>query len=358
MEILVRFAEREELARVNGLRRQVNEIHVNGRPDIFRPGFSEELQNHVFDVFDREDANVIVAVLENEIYGFASVEYLLRPQSAYNLERKMYRVEEFCVDGRFRRIGVATRLVEFMKKDALERGFSKIELDAWEFNQSALAFYEKIGFQAYRRYFELPLSPSQPPCGLKNAVLETPRLFLRPYEQGDFDALAAIISDAETMKYYDKPYDEKGVQRWLDWNFENYKTFGFGLWALVLKENGRMIGDCGITIQVIHGAFRPEIGYHVHKDFHRRGYASEAAAAVRDYVFTRTPFETVYSYMNAENAASYSTARKIGMKQTDEYTDASGHAMKVYSITREEWKGLRPVSRETPINPPQEVENT
>ena len=341
MEILVRFAEREELARVNELRRQVNEIHVNGRPDIFRPGFSEELQNHVFDVFDREDANVIVAVLENEIYGFASVEYLLRPQSAYNLERKMYRVEEFCVDGRFRRMSVATRLVEFMKKDALERGFPKIELDAWEFNQGALAFYEKIGFQAYRRYFELPLSPCKPPCGLKNAVLETPRLLLRPYEQGDFDALAAIISDAETMKYYDKPYDEKGVQRWLDWNFENYKTFGFGLWALVLKENGRMIGDCGITMQVIHGAFRPEIGYHVHKDFHRRGYASEAAIAVRDWTFENTPFLEIYSYMTYANEPSARTAMAYGCRQVDEYADEENGRIRVFMISKDEWKKLR-----------------
>ena len=57
-----------------------------------------------------------------------------------------------------------------------------------------------------------------------------------------------------------------------------------------IYKNGKMIGDCGITMQIIHGAIRPEIGYHINKNYQRKGYASEAAQKVRDYVFENTPF--------------------------------------------------------------------
>lgn len=48
----------------------------------------------------------------------------------------------------------------------------------------------------------------------------------------DFDALYEILSDPETMKHYPKPYDEAGTNRWLTWSLNNYKEYGFGLWAI------------------------------------------------------------------------------------------------------------------------------
>lgn len=57
-------------------------------------------------------------------------------------------------------------------------------------------------------------------------ILETERLILREYTMNDFDDLYEILSDAETMKHYPAPYDEKGTRRWLNWSLENYKTYG------------------------------------------------------------------------------------------------------------------------------------
>ncbi len=154
-EITVRPARREELERVNALRRQVNDLHVAGRPDIFRPGFGEALRNHVYDAFDDAQTNVIVALLGGEIVGFATVQYIHRPESPYTLARDFYRVEEFGVDTAHRRRGVATALVAYMKKDAVDKGFDRLELDVWAFNEGALAFYEAVGFTTYRRYMEM-----------------------------------------------------------------------------------------------------------------------------------------------------------------------------------------------------------
>ena len=158
MSIIVRPARREELARINELRKAVNDLHVTGRPAHFKPGFNSELREHLFRQFDDPDRFCVLAALDSsEIAGFATVQYVHRPEGPYTLPLDYYHVEEFCVDAAHRRKGVATSLVNYMKEDALKRGFSRIDLDVWGFNDAALAFYEAVGFETYRRYMELKL---------------------------------------------------------------------------------------------------------------------------------------------------------------------------------------------------------
>lgn len=128
--------------------------------------------------------------------------------------------------------------------------------------------------------------------------LETERLFLREMEEGDYDALYAVLADSDIMQHYPYTFDEKRVRNWITRSIERYKIFGFGLWAVCLKETGEMIGDCGMTMQNIGGVIKPEIGYHIRGDMQRKGYAREAAAAVRDWAFENTPFRTLYSYID------------------------------------------------------------
>ena len=170
--------------------------------------------------------------------------------------------------------------------------------------------------------------------------LETPRLIVREFVQEDHEALFEILSDPETMKHYPRPYDAAGVQRWLDWSFAAYRDFGFGLWAAVFKETGQLIGDCGVTMQPIGGWIRPEIGYHIHKAYWRQGLGSAAARAVRDWAFTHSPFETLYSYMAGTNEASRATARANGMRFIREYADEKNGTTAVYAVTRAEWEAL------------------
>lgn len=167
---------------------------------------------------------------------------------------------------------------------------------------------------------------------------ETNRLLLREVNQGDFDAWFEILSDAETMQHYPAPFDAEKVQRWIQWNLDNYVQHGFGLWAVILKETGEFIGDCGITLQNIHGRMLPEIGYHIHKNHQRRGYASEAAEKCMALAFEKWNFPAIYSYMKYTNAASYGVALKNGMKFIEEYDDPINTVTKVYAITREEWQ--------------------
>ena len=171
-------------------------------------------------------------------------------------------------------------------------------------------------------------------------MIETERLLLREYTMDDFDALYEIVSDEETMQHYPAPFDEAKTRHWIEWNLENYSQYGFGLWAVVLKETGEFIGDCGITMQNIDGEMLPEIGYHIHKKHWRHGFAKEAARAVRDWVFRNTDYDTIYSYMKYTNVGSYSTAIANGMKKVKEYPDPTNEVSFAYAITRKEWEEL------------------
>ena len=171
-------------------------------------------------------------------------------------------------------------------------------------------------------------------------MIETERLLLRDYTPDDFDALYEILSDPETMQHYPAPYDAEKTRNWITWNLDNYEKYGFGLWAVVLKETGTFIGDCGITIQNIDGEMLPEIGYHIHKKYWRRGFAKEAARAVRDWFFRNTKYNTVWSYMKYTNIASRSTAMASGMRKVREYPDPKNTVSCVYAITRGEWEKL------------------
>lgn len=165
-------------------------------------------------------------------------------------------------------------------------------------------------------------------------ILETERLILREMTQEDFDALYRVLGDSDIMKHYPYTFDEKRVRGWIDRNIERYRTFGFGLWAVCLKESGELIGDCGLTVQNINGMFCPEIGYHIRRDMQKRGYAKEAASAVRDWAFENTPFCQLFSYMKKENLPSAATAKSIGMNFDYEYTDGEGEMTCVYSLKR------------------------
>ena len=165
-------------------------------------------------------------------------------------------------------------------------------------------------------------------------LLETERLILREYTEEDYDELYPILSDPITMQHYPKPYDERGVRRWISWSLENYERHGFGWWALILKETGELIGDCGITMQNIDGEFLPELGYHIGCRYWRQGYGREASLAVLDWAFASTDLKTIYSYMTKGNIASYSLAESLGMKRIKEYTDEDGEEMFVYELSK------------------------
>ena len=116
-------------------------------------------------------------------------------------------------------------------------------------------------------------------------ILETERLYLRQLTESDFGSLCKILRDEETMYAYNGAFSVSEVQDWLDKQLARYEEYGFGLWAAVLKETDRVIGQCGLTMQDWNGREVLEVGYLFQKEYWHKGYAAEAAKPARSTLF-------------------------------------------------------------------------
>ena len=154
-DVQVRFAREDELDRVNELRRQVNDLHVEGKPNVFKPGFCDELRDYVHAIWEDPRKEIVVAQCDGTVCGIAILNHIFRPENPFMYERDFLDIDEFCVDEAFRRRGVAAAMVRFIRDFAREKGFRRIELNMWTFNHGALAFYETAGFKTYRKYMEM-----------------------------------------------------------------------------------------------------------------------------------------------------------------------------------------------------------
>jgi len=165
-------------------------------------------------------------------------------------------------------------------------------------------------------------------------ILETSRLILRDLTPSDADGLALVLSDPETTRYYPMRFDRAAVEEWIARQMRRYAADGHGLWAMILKANGELIGDCGLTVQDVEGIREIEIGYHVRRHLWGQGLATEAARACRDYGFARLPVDQLVSLIRPENLQSCRVAEKNGMTVQKEIM-WRGLPHLVYAVHRE-----------------------
>ena len=173
------------------------------------------------------------------------------------------------------------------------------------------------------------------------AILETDRLVLRQMEQADFPALCEMLCDPTVMHYYEGAFAVEEAREWLNRQVARYQQWGFGLWAVTLGKKGRMIGQCGLTMQRIPQAEVLEVGYLFNHAFWHQGYATEAARACRDYAFQNLDAKEVYSIIRDVNYASQAVAQRNGMRPRCTFIKHyRGVDMPhiAFSIRREEWE--------------------
>lgn len=144
-------------------------------------------------------------------------------------------------------------------------------------------------------------------------ILETSRLRLREFVPQDADTLAAVLGDPVAMQYYLAPFDRTEIDHWIRRNRARYFDPGFGLWAMLLKDSGELIGDCGCFIRELESSVEFELAWHVRRDLWGKGYATEAAQACMQYVFTKLGVDRVISLIRPENLQSVRVAEKNGL---------------------------------------------
>jgi [ribosomal protein S5]-alanine N-acetyltransferase len=147
-------------------------------------------------------------------------------------------------------------------------------------------------------------------------MIITSRLLLRPLTMEDVDGLQEIRGDPEAMRYYPQVYTREETEARVRRALESYARGISDFWAVTLKDTAEFVGVCGIKLQVVEGVEEREIGYLLVRRHWHHGYATEAAAAWRDYGFDVRHEPYLISLIRPINLPSQRVAERVGMTRT------------------------------------------
>lgn len=318
------------------LRLQGNGQWQDGYPS--KDDFVNDINNgRLFVTFDQDP---------NEIIGVCALTY--REEDYHHLYEGewltdytymvMHRV---AIKKKYKGRGYGKKLFDLFIEEAKNEGYRSLRIDTHEGNLVMRHLIEKAGFtycgkailtpDKDRMVFEKVLNKEEMINGFR--IVECDRFYLREYQESDYAYLSEIYQDAENMKYFGAPYDDRMMRRLIDWTFDNYKKYGFGFWAIIDKSSGQFIGDCGLSMQNIDNEWLPEIGYHIKLKYHNMGYASEAANLVKEYIFKNYDFNELYGYTQEENSASIKVMINNGMSLVKKYVK-NDEKLVVYCVKR------------------------
>ena len=168
-------------------------------------------------------------------------------------------------------------------------------------------------------------------------ILATEQLSLRHFHILDVEPMVQVFGDPEVMRFGDGAQTSEWVQAWLRTCLERYyQTWGFGPYAVVKRQDQTVIGYCGLFFfPEVNGQPEVEIGYRLARSAWGKGYATEAAGAVRDYAFHILGIKRLIAMIDPSNVASIRVAEKIGMRYENEVMlEGYTHPDHVYVITR------------------------
>lgn len=162
-------------------------------------------------------------------------------------------------------------------------------------------------------------------------IAETERLTIRPLTEPDIPVLASIWADDQVTRFMGGPrvFGEVCASFRRDLSAPPLQ---FDLWPVVERSSRVVVGHCGLLPKKVDGHEEVELVYVFAAAFWRRGYATEAAAAIRDYAFRRLGVARLVSLIDPAHAASARVALKLGMKPERDTVRPSGKTMRVYAI--------------------------
>lgn len=149
---MIRIANINDLKSINKLRIALNDEHVFNEKNIFKDNIDNEINQDTIDSINGNTSNIYVFELDNQIVAFALIKQQEYPETFDKYLQKVFYIQEFLVDKNYRRRGIGRQLFDYLKKEAKKKGYSRLELDVWNFNQGAIDFYNRIGYKAYRTY--------------------------------------------------------------------------------------------------------------------------------------------------------------------------------------------------------------
>ncbi len=145
-----------------------------------------------------------------------------------------------------------------------------------------------------------------------DAILTTPRAYLREFNIDDAEAMYRLNLDPEVIKYTgNSPFANVDEAREFLINYDHYKKYGYGRWAVINKESHEFLGWCGLKF---HEEIFTDLGFRFFKKFWNKGYATETARASLEYGFNKLGLTEIIGRAVPQNVASIRVLEKLNMK--------------------------------------------
>ena len=154
----VRFACEKDIPQMDSLLYQVERVHQQGRPDLFKEGAKKYTDNELKAMLKDKTKPIFAAVDENDVMkGYAFCVFQEHKGDNVLTDIKTLYIDDLCVDENCRGQHIGSVLYEAVKKFAKEQGCYNVTLNVWECNPSARKFYEKTGLKPYKTGMEVIL---------------------------------------------------------------------------------------------------------------------------------------------------------------------------------------------------------
>lgn len=172
--------------------------------------------------------------------------------------------------------------------------------------------------QVYRREKGLPLE-----------LLTTKRCIVRETEEADLDAFYEIYSEPAITRYMENLFaDREEERRYLKAYRQMYEFYGFGIWTVLEKETGKVIGRAGITTR--EGTDTIELGFVIGMPWQQKGIAHEVCEAILQYAESELNLQEIYAYVEPDNCISRHFLEKLGFARQDDYTENEKYYLRYY----------------------------
>ena len=160
-------------------------------------------------------------------------------------------------------------------------------------------------------------------CGLPWTILETERCILREMISEDLEQLTELF-DEEALRFLEGPGEDPVLERELHNEYIRrvYPFYGFGMWAVLDRQSGRLIGKAGLE-QNQRGTF---LGYLIHPAFRRQGIAAEVCGAILSYARTELGLESLWAETAPDNEGSLKLLLDLGFNRIAERSE-DGHLL-------------------------------
>jgi RimJ/RimL family protein N-acetyltransferase len=165
--------------------------------------------------------------------------------------------------------------------------------------------------------------------GSPRVLYRTERLVVRRLDAGDLDAMLAVYSAPEAMRYVGKPLERSGCEKWIDVTLQNYQRFGYGMSAVTRRPAGDVIGFCGL----VHpgGQAEAEVKYAFLAEAWGQGLATESVQGMLAYGASEHGLHAIIATAEPDNVASHRVLEKCGMQREAPRREADGALTELFT---------------------------